>query len=131
MNDVILYKYLTRVAYLKVIFIKLALSTFVTFLLNPDYGTSAYPMTIIIFYLLSSLYHIGLRLFSNYLLAILSPIGFLLLIMYINDLNSLDKISMDQSNFFVILLALSPFIYDLYILGYVLVRKFKFLKQQI
>lgn len=131
MNDAILYKYLTRVAYLKVIFIKLALSTFVTFLLNPDYGASAYPMTIIIFYLLSSLYHIGLRLFSNYLLAILSSIGFLLLIMYINDLNSLDKISMDQSNFFVILLALSPFIYDLYILGYVLVRKFKFLKQQI
>ena len=122
MNEITLYKYIKRVDYLKVIFIKLALSTFVTFLLKPDFSPVAYPFFIFMFYFICSLYHIGLRLFHNYFLAILSPLAFVMLMFYIGDVNT---VSMEQSNLIAISLLLFPFIYDFYIVIYVIFTKIK------
>lgn len=126
MNEITLYKYIKRVDYLKVISIKLALATFITFLLKPDLGSIAYPSFIFILYFLSSLYHIGLRLFHNYLLAFLAPIALAMFMFYIGDV---DTISMDQSNLIAISILFMPFIYDFYILIYVVLTKIKMIRQ--
>lgn len=126
MNEITLYKYIKRVDYLKVISIKLALATFITFLLKPDSSTIGYPAFIFMFYFLCSLYHIGLRLFHNYFLAFLAPIALAMLMMFIGDV---DKISTDQSNLIAIFLLFTPFIYDFYILIYVVLTKIKMIRQ--
>lgn len=132
MNEMTLYKYLARVSYLKAILIKLALSFLVPFLLRPDSSHDSFPFLAIALglYFLFSIYHISLRLSGNYIIAAALSLVFLMLLVYLNDLSSLGKISNNQHDLIAVLILLAPFLYDSYVFVYVLFIKLKSLRQQ-
>lgn len=132
MNEMTLYKYLARVSYLKAILIKLALSFLVPFLLRPDSSHDSFPFLAIALglYFLFSIYHISLRLSGNYIIAVALSLVFLMLLVYLNDLSSLGKISNNQHDLIAVLILLAPFLYDSYVFVYVLFIKLKSLRQQ-
>lgn len=110
-----------RSQYLKAIIIKIFLSLLVAKLFTYQ-GT--FLGTVFLNYFAFSMFYFSLRIAKNYLIAVILLFGICVAIMLTNEyLHS--KYSVEANSLFFMIFALFPFIYDLFIILWVTIKKIK------
>lgn len=110
-----------RVQYLKAIIIKIFLSLLVAKLFTYQ-GT--FLGTLFLNYFAFSMFYFSLRIAKNYLIAVILLLGICIAIMLTNEYFH-NEYSVEASNLFFMVFALFPFIYDLFIILWVTIKKIK------
>ncbi|MDU5335817.1 hypothetical protein [Enterococcus sp.] len=110
-----------RAQYLKIIIIKIFLSLLVAKLFTYQ-GT--FLGTLFLNYFAFSMFYFSLRIAKNYLIAVILLLGICIAIMLTNEYFH-NEYSVEVSNLFFMVFALFPFIYDLFIILWVTIKKIK------
>lgn len=110
-----------RSQYLKAIIIKIILALLIAKLFT--YQTT-FLGTVFLNYLAFSVFYFSLRIAKNYLIAAVLLLGICIGIMLINE-HLHNNYSVEASNLFFSFFALFPFIYDLFIILWVTIKKIK------
>ncbi|QXJ58459.1 hypothetical protein J9537_10555 [Enterococcus raffinosus] len=110
-----------RAQYLKAIIIKIFLSLLVAKLFTYQ-GT--FLDTVFLNYFAFSMFYFSLRIAKNYLIAVILLLGICIAIMLTNEYLH-NEYSVEASNLFFMVFALFPFIYDLFIILWVTIKKIK------
>lgn len=110
-----------RAQYLKAIIIKIILALLIAKLFTYQ---DTFLGTVFLNYFAFSMFYFSLRIAKNYFIALILLLGICIAIMLTNEcLHS--KHSVEVSNLFFMIFALFPFIYDLFIIFWVTIKKIK------
>lgn len=110
-----------RLQYLKAIVIKIILALLIAKLFTYQ-GT--FIGTLLLNYFAFSMFYFSLRIAKNYLIAVILLLGICIAIMLTNEYLH-NKYSVEASNLFFTVFALFPFMYDLFIVLWVTIKKIK------
>ncbi|WP_326931563.1 hypothetical protein [Enterococcus avium] len=110
-----------RSHYFKVIIIKFILALLIAKLFTYQ-GT--FLGTVFLNYFAFSIFYFSLRIVKNYLIVVILLLGLCVAIMMTNEYFH-NEYSVEVSNLFFMVFALFPFIYDLFIILWVTIKKIK------
>lgn len=110
-----------RAQYLKAIIIKIILALLIAKLFTYQ-GT--FIGTLFLNYFAFSMFYFSLRIAKNYFIAVILLLGICIAIMLTNEY-FYNEYSVEASNLFFMVFALFPFIYDLFIILWVTIKKIK------
>lgn len=110
-----------RSHYFKVIIIKFILALLIAKLFTYQ-GT--FLGTVFLNYFAFSIFYFSLRIVKNYLIVVIQLLGLCVAIMMTNEYFH-NEYSVEVSNLFFMVFALFPFIYDLFIILWVTIKKIK------
>lgn len=110
-----------RAQYLKAIIIKIILALLIAKLFTYQ-GT--FIGTLFLNYFAFSMFYFSLRIAKSYFIAVILLLGICIAIMLTNEY-FYNEYSVEASNLFFMVFALFPFIYDLFIILWVTIKKIK------